>query len=53
MSVVGLTTTHSRDELPADACTTSLAGIHIGRIDRTNRGPHFLELLVLDQEMQN
>ncbi len=49
MGVVALTTTHSREELRADACAASLAGIHIGRIDRTPRGPHSLELLVVDQ----
>jgi sugar-phosphatase len=49
MGVVALTTTHRREELQADACTTSLAGIHLGRVERNARGPHFLELLVLDQ----
>jgi sugar-phosphatase len=49
MSVVALTTTHPRNQLPADACTTSLAGIHLGRIEHTTRGTSHLELLVLDQ----
>jgi mannitol-1-/sugar-/sorbitol-6-phosphatase len=48
MGVVALTTTHRRDELPADACTGSLAEIHVGRIDHNHRGARFLELLVLD-----
>jgi sugar-phosphatase len=48
MGVVALTTTHGREELPADACATSLAGIHVGRIDHNPRGARFLELLVLD-----
>lgn len=50
MNVVALTTTHRREELKADACTMSLAGIHLGRVERSARGPHFLELLVLDQQ---
>ena len=48
MAVVALTTTHHPEELAADACTSSLAGIHLGRIERHARGPHFLELLVLE-----
>jgi sugar-phosphatase len=48
MAVVALTTTHHPEELAADACTNSLAGIHLGRIERHARGPHFLELLVLE-----
>jgi mannitol-1-/sugar-/sorbitol-6-phosphatase len=48
MGVLALTTTHRADELSADASTSSLAGIHLGRIDRNARGPHVLELLVLD-----
>jgi mannitol-1-/sugar-/sorbitol-6-phosphatase len=49
MGVIGLTTTHPRGELAADACTASLAGIHVGRIDQTARGVRFIELLVLDR----
>ena len=49
MAVVALTTTHRPEELAADACTSSLAGIHLGRIERHARGPHFLELLVLEE----
>jgi mannitol-1-/sugar-/sorbitol-6-phosphatase len=48
MGVIGLTTTHRREELGADVCATSLAGVHLGRIERNARGPHLLELLVLD-----
>jgi mannitol-1-/sugar-/sorbitol-6-phosphatase len=48
MDVVALTTTHRPEDLPADACTKSLAGIHVGRIEHHARGPHFLELLVLE-----
>jgi mannitol-1-/sugar-/sorbitol-6-phosphatase len=48
MGVVALTTTHRPEDLAAEACTRSLAGIHVGRIERHARGPHFLELLVLD-----
>jgi mannitol-1-/sugar-/sorbitol-6-phosphatase len=48
MGVIALATTHQRSELDADACTASLAGIHVGRIDHTARGARFLELLVVD-----
>jgi mannitol-1-/sugar-/sorbitol-6-phosphatase len=48
MRVIALTTTHRRSELDADARTASLAGIHVGRIDRTARGACILELLVVD-----
>jgi sugar-phosphatase len=48
MGVIALTTTHRRNELCADACAASLAGIHVGRIDHTARGARFLELLVVD-----
>jgi sugar-phosphatase len=49
MGVVALTTTHRPEDLAADAYASSLAGIHLGRIERHARGPHFLELLVLEQ----
>jgi mannitol-1-/sugar-/sorbitol-6-phosphatase len=49
MGVVALTTTHRREELPADAWVASLQGIHVGRIDHNPRGGRLLELLVLDQ----
>jgi sugar-phosphatase len=48
MEVVALTTTHSKQELAADAWAASLAGVHLGRIERYARGPHVLELLVVD-----
>lgn len=48
MGVVGLTTTHQRHELGADACTASLAGIHVGRIEQDGPRGRMLELLVLD-----
>jgi len=48
IGVIALTTTHGRSELDADACATSLADIHVGRIDHTARGARFLELLVVE-----
>jgi sugar-phosphatase len=48
MGVIALTTTHRCEELPADACTESLAGIHVGRITENARQERMLELLVLD-----
>jgi hypothetical protein len=36
------------DQLRADACTASLAGIHLGRIEHNARRGRTLELLVLD-----
>jgi sugar-phosphatase len=48
MRVIALTTTHRIDELRADACASSLAGVHVGRIDQGNHGP-LIELLVLDR----
>ncbi|MFL5401682.1 MAG: HAD-IA family hydrolase [Gemmatimonadales bacterium] len=47
MRVVGLTTTHRRDQLSADACIGSLTGIHVGRVERQARSVH-IELLILD-----
>jgi mannitol-1-/sugar-/sorbitol-6-phosphatase len=49
MSVLAVTTTHHRHELPADACTDSLANVHLGRIESHARDARYLELLVLDQ----
>ena len=50
MRVVALTTTHQLEDLPAaDASSSSLVGIHLGRVEPTGVGPPFLELLVLDQ----
>jgi mannitol-1-/sugar-/sorbitol-6-phosphatase len=48
MGVVALTTTHRPEELGADACTRTLQGIHVGRIDQRVRGSRLLELLVLE-----
>ncbi|MEO7136382.1 MAG: HAD-IA family hydrolase [Gemmatimonadales bacterium] len=48
MGVIALTTSHRREELSADACTASLAGIHVGRITEDGRDKRKLELLVLD-----
>jgi len=48
MGVVAITTTHRPEELGADACTASLAGVHLGRVSQTARGGRSLELLVLD-----
>jgi mannitol-1-/sugar-/sorbitol-6-phosphatase len=48
MRVIALTTTHRLGELKADACAPSLAGVHVGRIDRGVRGAPLLELLVVD-----
>jgi mannitol-1-/sugar-/sorbitol-6-phosphatase len=48
MPVVGLATTHRPDQLPADACATSLTGVHLGRIDRDRSGKVRLEILVVE-----
>jgi mannitol-1-/sugar-/sorbitol-6-phosphatase len=48
MRVIGLTTTHPPELLPADACTGSLVGVHLGRIDCNTSRSRALELLVLD-----
>lgn len=48
MPVIALTTTHRPEELRADACTSSLAEVHLGRIDQNSRGERSIELLVLD-----
>jgi sugar-phosphatase len=48
MGVVALTTTHRPEELSADASTTSLADVHVGRIAQDAQGGRMLELLVLD-----
>lgn len=48
MGVVALTTTHRPEELTADACTTSLSGVHLGRIEQNTRKGRMLELLVLE-----
>ena len=48
MGVVALTTTHRPDELRADACTASLSGFHLGRIEHNTRKGRMFEVLVLD-----
>jgi sugar-phosphatase len=49
MKVVAVTTTHHRHQLPADACTASLANIHLGRLQSPLGGSSYLELLVQDR----
>jgi mannitol-1-/sugar-/sorbitol-6-phosphatase len=46
MGVIALTTTHRLEDLSADASASSLAGIHVDRVEQPARGPAFLELLV-------
>lgn len=48
MTVVALTTTHSLSELPADVCAATLAGVHLGRVDRGVHGRDRLEILVVE-----
>ena len=48
MPVVGVTTTHPGDQLPADACAESLAGVYLGRVDRDPLGRVRLEILVVE-----
>ncbi len=47
MGVVALTTTYRREELGADACIPTLAGIHLGRVDVSPGRTRSLELFVL------
>jgi sugar-phosphatase len=47
-AVIGLTTTHSSVLLDADACAASLAGVHLGRVNRAGDGRDRLELLVVE-----
>jgi sugar-phosphatase len=49
MAVVALTTTHGKQELPADAWAASLAQVRLGRIDRQAWRSDVLELLVVDR----
>ena len=46
MGVIALTTTHRLENLPADAAASSLAAIHLGRVERAAQGPALLEVLV-------
>ncbi|HET7427773.1 MAG TPA: HAD-IA family hydrolase [Gemmatimonadales bacterium] len=48
MRVVGLTTTHQSEELDADACAASLAGVYLGRTERSVLGHDRLEILVVE-----
>ena len=48
MTVVALTTTHRADQLPADACAESLAGVYLGRLDHGVHGRDRLEILVVE-----
>jgi mannitol-1-/sugar-/sorbitol-6-phosphatase len=48
MRVIALTTTYPADQLLADACAQSLAGVHLGRVDRDPDGPARLEILVVE-----
>jgi hypothetical protein len=48
MPVVGLTTTHRIDQLGADACAESLAGVHLGRIDSGAHRHDRLEILIVE-----
>jgi sugar-phosphatase len=48
MPVVALTTTHRIDQLPADACADSLAGVYLGRLDHDPLGRNRLEILVVE-----
>jgi mannitol-1-/sugar-/sorbitol-6-phosphatase len=48
MSAIGLTTTHTVEQLGADACALSLAMVHVGRIDRDGQGRQRFEVLVVE-----
>ena len=48
MAVVGLTTTHPADALGADAVAATLAGVYLGRVDRSPRGGRRLEIFVIE-----
>lgn len=48
MKVLAVTTTHRIEELRADACTSSLDGVYLGRIEQDRHHGRTLELLVLD-----
>jgi sugar-phosphatase len=48
MSAIGLTTTHTVEQLAADACALSLAMVHVGRIDRDEQGRQRFEVLVVE-----
>ncbi|MGH7499581.1 MAG: HAD-IA family hydrolase [Gemmatimonadales bacterium] len=48
MTVIGLATTHSSDQLPADVCAQTLGGVHVGRVDRDPRGRWRVEVLIVE-----
>ncbi|MGN6390905.1 MAG: HAD-IA family hydrolase [Gemmatimonadales bacterium] len=48
MAVVGLTTTHPADQLPADARVPTLAAVHLGRVGRDHSGRPSLEFLIVE-----
>ena len=48
MGVIALTTTHRADQLAGDACTGSLVGVHLGRVNRAADGRERLEVLVVE-----
>lgn len=48
MPVIAVTTTHSIDQLTADACAESLVGVHLGRVNRAADGRDRLEILVVE-----
>jgi sugar-phosphatase len=48
MPVIGVTTTHRPDQLPADAWAGSLADVFLGRLDRDPQGRTRLEILVVE-----
>lgn len=48
MRVIGLRTTHPPDQLHADICADSLAGVHLGRVDPDSRDGRRLEILVVE-----
>jgi mannitol-1-/sugar-/sorbitol-6-phosphatase len=48
MGVIAVTTTHPADQLAGDACAESLAGVHLGRLNRAADGRERLELLVIE-----
>jgi sugar-phosphatase len=48
MPVVAVATTHPAAQLAADACAVSLAGVHLGRVNRAADGRDRLEVLVVE-----
>lgn len=48
MPVIGLTTTHAADQLAADAVAATLAGVYLGRVDRSPKGGRLLEIFVIE-----